>query len=101
MSMHLGLGVANELQRFSPELFLETANVQPAWRHTPCVAIRNNRGNIWMEKVAEYERKSFECKELALRAPTAQIRTHYLELSDLWKRLAEERRIHIQSRTMD
>ena len=53
-----------------------------------------------MDKVAEYERRSRECKELAAGAPTSRIRIHYLSLADTWLRLAEERRIFIQLKTL-
>lgn len=50
-----------------------------------------------MEKVTEYLRRSGECQELASKSPTSEIRTHYLNLADLWKRLAEERRTRLSA----
>jgi hypothetical protein len=52
-----------------------------------------------MEKVTEYLRFSTECRDLANKAPTAEIRNHYLNLADMWKSLADERRLNLTNRT--
>jgi len=49
-----------------------------------------------MDKVTEYEHRSLECRDLAAKAPTAEIRNHYLSLADIWQHLAEERRTFLQ-----
>lgn len=44
-----------------------------------------------MQKVTEYLERSAECRELSTKAPTAELRKHYVALADMWKRLADER----------
>ena len=54
-----------------------------------------------MDKVAEFERQCQRYKELALKAATPEMRIKYMNLADMWQRMAEERRTYIQSRAMD
>jgi len=54
-----------------------------------------------MVKVTEYERHSLECKDYAPKAPTTEIRSHYLSLADMWQQLAEERRTFLQLKSWD
>ena len=56
---------------------------------------------IWMDKVMEYERHSNECQDCAARAPSGDIRSHYLSLARMWQQLAEERRTFLQLKSLD
>ena len=51
-----------------------------------------------MDKVKEYENSSLECEQFAVSAASSSIRAQYLQLAEMWKRLAEERRTFLQSR---
>jgi hypothetical protein len=44
-----------------------------------------------MKKTEEYRQRATDCRELSQKAPTADIRQHYLDLAIMWDRLAEER----------
>jgi len=54
-----------------------------------------------MDKVRDYERHSLECQDIAAKAPTAEIRSHYMSLADIWRHLAEERRTFLQLRSLE
>ncbi|HET7085928.1 MAG TPA: hypothetical protein VFI23_14220 [Rhizomicrobium sp.] len=54
---------------------------------------------IAMDKVAEFLGHSMECRKLASKAPTPEVRSHYLNLAAMWERLAEERRTQLESRS--
>jgi len=44
-----------------------------------------------MDKVRELRERAGECRTLAVTAPTAEIREHYLQLANVWDQLADER----------
>ena len=54
-----------------------------------------------MDKVKEYERASRECAERASNVQSGSLRSQYLELSEMWRRLAEERRAFLQLKSLD
>jgi hypothetical protein len=54
-----------------------------------------------MDKVEEYERASRECTERAASALSASLRSQYIELAEMWRRLAEERRDFLQLKILD
>jgi hypothetical protein len=54
-----------------------------------------------MDKVMEYERHSRECTDCAAKAPSGDVRSHYLNLARMWQQLAEERRTFLQMNGLD
>lgn len=54
-----------------------------------------------MNKVREYERKSAECAQNADNAPNAAVRTQYVRLAEMWRKLAEERRAFLQLKSLE
>jgi hypothetical protein len=44
-----------------------------------------------MQKVQEYRKRAKECRDLALKGPTQELRDHYTSLAEIWDRLAGER----------
>jgi len=54
-----------------------------------------------MDKVMQYERHSLECENSAAKAPTSEIRSHYLTLAKMWAHLAEERRRFLQLNSLN
>jgi hypothetical protein len=54
-----------------------------------------------MDKVEEYERASRGCAERAAGALGASLRSQYIELAEMWRRLAEERRAFLQLKILD
>ena len=54
-----------------------------------------------MNKVREYERNSAECAEFAANATNAEVRSQYQKLAEMWRRLAQERRAFLQSKSLD
>jgi hypothetical protein len=48
-----------------------------------------------MRKVSEYERQAAECRKLAVKMKTPELRKQMEDLADVWDRLARERRVGI------
>jgi hypothetical protein len=46
-----------------------------------------------MNKVRQFRQRAQECRELALKAATVELRGHYEDLARTWEKLAEERRV--------
>ena len=44
-----------------------------------------------MDKVQEFRRRANECRGLAGKSTSAEIRKNYEDLATVWERLAEER----------
>lgn len=44
-----------------------------------------------MQKVQEYRKRAKECRDLALKGPTQELRDHYAALAEIWEKLAAER----------
>ena len=44
-----------------------------------------------MDKVREFQKRARECRELAAKNRAEAVRRQYVELADMWERLAEER----------
>ncbi len=44
-----------------------------------------------MNKVQEFRRRAQECSDLAGKAPSPDLRSHYEGLARVWRKLAEER----------
>ncbi len=44
-----------------------------------------------MDKVQEFRHHASQCRALASRALSAEIRSRYLQLARVWERLADER----------
>ena len=54
-----------------------------------------------MEKVQEYRKRAKECRDMALKGPTQDLRNHYTSLAEIWDRLAEERIEHFIPKDVD
>jgi uncharacterized protein YjiS (DUF1127 family) len=54
-----------------------------------------------MDTVMQYERHSLECETSAAKAPTSELRSHYLSLARMWAHLAEERRTFLQLKSLE
>jgi hypothetical protein len=44
-----------------------------------------------MQKVQKYRKRAKECRDMALKGPTQELRDHYTSLAEIWDRLAVER----------
>jgi hypothetical protein len=54
-----------------------------------------------MQKVQEYRKRAKECRDLALKGPTQELRNHYTALSEIWDKLAEERMDYFIPKNLD
>lgn len=44
-----------------------------------------------MKKVQEFRRRAVDCRAMAAKAPTLEVKDHYQSLAEIWDRLAQER----------
>ena len=44
-----------------------------------------------MDKVREFQKRARECREMAAKNRADAVKRQYVELADMWERLAEER----------
>ena len=44
-----------------------------------------------MQKVRDFRQRAKECRDLAARATSADLKTHYENMAHIWDKLAQER----------